>query len=40
MAAGASGSHHHAVGDRRLAVEIDGDDGLGLGVVEFCEDGF
>ncbi len=38
MAVGAASRHHHGVGDRRLFVERDGDDLLGLGVIELCQD--
>ena len=34
MAVGAARGHHHVVGNRRLTIEVDGDDLLGLGIVE------
>ena len=38
MTVGAAGGHHHGVGDRGFAGEVDGDDVLGLHVVEARED--
>ena len=40
MPVGAAGGNHHPVGQRRLAVEVDGDDVLGLGVFKLGDDGF